>query len=460
MGRGVDTPGIALARDYIAREFQNYGLLPGGDNGRYFQRLDVATSVEVREPSAAALEKSAGLKLQADWIPLGLSFSGTVEAGLVFAGYGITARDYDYDDYAGIDVKDRIVLVLRYEPPPKNADSPFRKFPLPSRYATLQSKISNAREHGAAGLILADLSPMPGQDELISLRRSMGRSRNDLISVQIRHEIVERRLQAEGLSLRELKDKIDREEKPASVAIPSVRATLTVKLENITRPADNVVAVLPGSDAKLKQENIVIGAHYDHIGLGHFGTGNSKTEGEIHHGADDNASGTAVMMSVAARLSRERPPRTVVFVAFTGEELGLHGSRYFADHPPFPIASTRAMVNLDMVGRMRDNRLTAASVDSAKEFRELVGRAAGGLSVEMRPGGGSSDHVSFQRKKIPALHLTTGTHADYHRPSDTWEKLNIHGMAKISEMVLALARELAAAREGFTFIKVPSSRDG
>jgi len=166
------------------------------------------------------------------------------------------------------------------------------------------------------------------------------------------------------------------------------------------------------------------------------------------------------MMSVAARLSRERPPRTVVFVAFTGEELGLHGSRYFADHPPFPIASTRAMVNLDMVGRMRDNRLTAASVDSAKEFRELVGRAAGGLSVEMRPGGGSSDHVSFQRKKIPALHLTTGTHADYHRPSDTWEKLNIHGMAKISEMVLALARQLAAAGEGFTFIKVPSSRDG
>jgi len=462
MGRGVDTPGIALARDYIAQEFKSYGLLPGGDNGSYFQRLDVVTGVEVKEPSAAALDKSADLKLDADWIPLGLSGSGTVEAGLVFAGYGITAKDYGYDDYAGIDVKGRIVLVLRYEPPPKNGNSPFRKLPDASRYATLQAKVSNAREHGAAGLILVDLSPKQGQNELMALRRSQGRSQSDLISVQVRREVVERRLEAEGLSLAELKDKIDRAEKPASIAIPAVRASLTVKLEKITRPSDNVVAVLPGADPKLKQENIVVGAHYDHIGLGYFGTGNSNTEGRIHHGADDNASGTAVMMSVAAMLSRqgERPPRTVVFVAFTGEELGLRGSRYFVDHPPFPIAATRAMINLDMVGRMKDNQVTAASVDSAKEFRTLVGSAAKGLAVTMRPGGGSSDHVSFHRKEIPALHFTTGIHPEYHRPSDTWEKLNIQGMVKITDMILALVREIAAAKEGFTFVKVPSSRDG
>ncbi|HEY3306162.1 MAG TPA: M20/M25/M40 family metallo-hydrolase [Candidatus Binatia bacterium] len=462
MGRGVDTPGIALARDYIAQEFKSYGLFPGGDNGSYFQRLDVVTGVEVKEPSAAALDKGADLKLTTDWIPLGFSDSGTVEAGLVFAGYGITAKDYVYDDYAGIDVKGRIVLVLRYEPPPKNGNSPFRKLPEASRYATLQAKAANAREHGAAGLILVDFSPKQGQNELLSLRRSLGRSQDDLIAVQVRREVVERRLAAEGLSLAELKDKIDRDEKPASVTIPAVRASLTVKLGKITRPSDNVVAVLPGADPKLKQENIVIGAHYDHIGLGYFGTGSSKTEGQIHHGADDNASGTAVMMSVAARLGRmgERPPRTIVFVAFTGEELGLRGSRYFVDHPPFPTASTRAMINLDMVGRMKDDQVTAASVDSAKEFRALVGRAAEGLKVTMRPGGGSSDHVSFHRKEIPALHFTTGIHPDYHRPSDTWEKLNIQGMAKINDMLFKLAREIAAAKEGFTFVKVPSTRDG
>lgn len=461
-GRGVDTPGIALARDYIAQEFKSYGLLPGGDNGSYFQRLDVVTGVEVKEPSAAVLDKSADLKINADWIPLGLSGSGTVEASLVFAGYGITAKDYDYDDYAGIDVQGRIVLVLRYEPPPKNGNSPFRKLPQASRYATLQAKAANAREHGAAGLILVDLSPKQEQNELISLRRSLARSQNDLIAVQVKREVVERRLTAEGLSLGELKDKIDRDEKPTSITIPAVRASLTVKLEKITRPTDNVVAVLPGADPKLKQENIVVGAHYDHIGLGYFGAGNSNAEGQIHHGADDNASGTAVMMSVAAKLSRkdERPPRTVVFVAFTGEELGLRGSRYFVDRPPFPIAATKAMINLDMVGRMKDNLVTAASVDSAKEFRALVGRAAEGLEITMKAGGGRSDHVSFHGKEIPALHLTTGTHPDYHRPSDTWEKMNIQGMVKIADMVLSLTREIAAAKEGFTFVKVPSSRDG
>jgi Zn-dependent M28 family amino/carboxypeptidase len=460
-GRGVDTPGILLARDYIAREFKNYGLLPGGDNGGYFQRLDVVTGIEVKEPSAAALG-GRELELNADWIPLGLSGSGAVEAGLVFAGYGITARDYDYDDYAGIDVKGRVVLVLRYEPPPKDGNSPFRKFPQASRYATLQAKIANARERGAAGLILVDLSSGEGRNELISLGRSMGRSTNDLIAVQVKRAVVERRLEAEGLSLGELKNKIDSEEKPASRVVPALRAALTVKLGKIIRPSDNVVAVLPGADAELKRENIVIGAHYDHIGLGYFGAADANAEDRIHHGADDNASGTAVMLSVAARLSRtdERSPRTVVFVAFTGEELGLYGSRHFVDHPPFPIAATRAMINLDMVGRMRDNQITAAAVDSAREFRALVGRAADGLAVTMRPGGGSSDHVSFHRKEIPALHLTTGMHPDYHRPSDTWEKLNIHGMVRIDQMVFSLARELAAAKEGFSFIKIPSSRDG
>jgi hypothetical protein len=462
-GRGVDTPGIGLARDYIAREFKEYGLLPGGDNGGYFQRLEVVTGVEVREPSAASLEKTPQLALDADWLPLGLSASGTAEGELVFVGYGITAKEYGYDDYAGVDVTGKIALVLRYEPPPKNSDSPFRKQPQASRYAPLQAKVANAREHGAAGLILVDLSaPKEGQRELIPTWRSLARGADNLIAAHIRRAIVEQRLQAAGLSLTELKDKIDREEKPSSIAVPSVTAALTVKLEKITRPTDNVVAILPGADPKLKQENIVVGAHYDHLGLGRFGSTDASAEGQIHHGADDNASGTAVMMSLAARLSRlpERPPRTIVFVAFTGEELGLHGSRFFVNHPPFPLGSIKAMINLDMVGRMKDNRITAAAVDSAKEFRDLIGRAAQGLDITMRAGGGSSDHASFYGKEIPALHFFTGMHPDYHKPSDTWDKLNIQGMVKVSDLVFALVREIAAAKEGLTYVKVPPSRGG
>ena len=460
MGRGVDTPGIVMARDYIAQEFKSYGLVPGGDNGTYFQRLEVVTGVEAREPSAARLGKDPALALGEDWNPIGFSASGTAEAEVVFAGYGITTKDYGYDDYAGINVTGKIALVLRYEPPPKDDKSPFRAQPQASRYAPLQAKVSNARDHGAIGMILVDLSPKEGQKELITVRRLYsGRSQNNIVAAQIRREIVEQRLQAEGVSLGELKTKIDREENPSSIAIPSLRAALTVTLEKTTRPTDNVVAVLPGADAKLKPENIVIGAHYDHLGLGHFGTNDSSTEGQIHHGADDNASGTAVMMSAAARLSRspDRPPRTIVFVAFSAEELGLHGSRYFVAHPPFPIGSTKAMINLDMVGRMKDNQLTAGAVDSAREFPGLISRAAQGLDVTMKQGGGRTDHVSFYEKEIPAVHFSTGNHPDYHRPSDTWDKLNIQGMAKVSDTVVSLVREIAAAKEGLTF-KMPSPR--
>ncbi len=465
-GRGVDTPGIDLARDYIAGEFKRYGLAPGGDGGRgYFQRLEVTTGVEMAGPNNAVLGKEPPLVLDTDWSPLGLSASGTAEGELVFAGYGITAQDYAYDDYAGLDAKGKIVVVLRYEPPPKNGDSPFRASPRASRHATLQAKAANARAHGAAGLILVDLAPREGRKELISLRRTMDGSEGDLIAVQIGREIVERRLQDAGLSLRELKGEIDREEKPHSTPIPSLRAVLTVALKKIVRTTDNVVAVLPGSDPKVGRQNIVIGAHYDHLGLGHYGSMDPGAEGQIHNGADDNASGVAVMLSLAARLARAPapPPRTIVFVAFTGEELGLYGSKHFVEHPPFPLASTRAMINLDMVGRMKDNKVTVASVDSAKEFRALLeraGRAAGGLNVEMKPRGGATDHVSFYNKQVPAVHFYTGMHPDYHRPSDKWEKLNIEGMARVGDMVLSLVNEIAAAGEGLTFVKLPSSRDG
>jgi peptidase M28-like protein/PA domain-containing protein len=461
MGRGVETPGIERARDYIEAEFKHLGLAPGGDRGTYFQRLEVVTGVEVRAPTAANLD-TTDLTLDRDWTPLGLSASGAVRANLVFAGYGITAKDYDYDDYAGLDARGKIVVVLRYEPPPKNSNSPFRNPPASSRYATLASKAANAREHGAAGLILADLSPKEGQKELIPTRRSLGRSEADLIVAQIRREIMERHLQAAGLSLSDLKRKIDEEEKPHSIAVASAAASLSVTLAKISRPTDNVVAILPGADPRLKQENIVIGAHYDHLGLGFYGALDPSAEGTVHNGADDNASGTAVMLVLAARLSRlpVAPPRTIVFVAFTGEELGLYGSRYFAAHPPFPITATKAMINLDMVGRMKDNKVIVFSVDSAKEFREMLRRATEGLDVEMRPGGGRTDHVSFYNQGIPSLHFYTGTHSDYHRPSDTWEKLNVEGMTKVADAVFTLANELAATKQALTFVKVPSGREG
>jgi hypothetical protein len=460
-GRGVDTPGIKLARDYIAREFAKYGLRPGGDNGSYLQGFEVATGVTVKQPSLLAFGKQPPLGLNEEWVPLGLSGSGKVEADLVFAGYGITAKDYGYDDYAGIDAKGKIVLVLRYEPPPKDEKSPFQKAPRYSNHATLRAKASNARDHGAVGMILVDLNQSGNeQKELISTLTSLWRGDNSLIAAQVKRGPIEKWLARQGISLKFLKEKIDRDGKPASQPLPAVQVALQVSLEEIRQRTENVIGVLPGSDPALKDESIVIGAHYDHVGFGHYGTRDSHTSGQIHYGADDNASGTAVLLQLAERLSRAqpKPARSVVFIAFSAEELGLHGSRQYVNSPPMPLSSTKAMVNLDMVGRLRDNRLTVFGTRSAQGLSGIVLEEAQklGLQVTESDGIGRSDHLSFYNKKIPALHFFTGSHADYHRPGDTWEKLNVEGMAKVTELVRLIAEKIANRKEPMSFVGLPS----
>ena len=460
-GRGVETPGIKLARDYIAREFAKYGLRPGGDKGSYLQGFDVATGVTVKQPALMAFGKQAPLRLNEEWVPLGLSGSGKVEGDVVFAGYGITAKDYGYDDYAGIDAKGKIVLVLRYEPPPKDEKSPFQKAPRYSNHATLRAKANNARDHGAVGMILVDLNYSGDeQKELLSTLSSLWRGGNRLIAAQVRRGAIEKWLEWQGISLKSLKEKIDREEKPASQPLPAVQAALEVNLEEVRQRTENVIGVLPGSDPTLKDENIVIGAHYDHVGFGHYGARDSHTSGQIHYGADDNASGIAVLLHLAERLSRAqlKPARTVVFVAFSGEELGLHGSRQYVNSPTVPLSSTKAMFNLDMVGRLRDNRLTVFGTRSAKELSGIVLEEAQklGLQVSESDSIGRSDHMPFYNKKIPALHFFTGSHPDYHRPSDTWEKLNVEGMAKVTELVRGIAEKIANRKEPMSFVSLPS----
>ena len=460
-GRGVDTPGIKLARDYIAREFALYGLIPGGDKGTYFQSFEAVTGVAVKQPTTLAFGNESTLKVEEDWTPLGLSTSGQIAADVVFAGYGITVKDYGYDDYAGIDVKGKIVLVLRYEPPPKDDKSPFRKAPRYSSHATFRAKANNARDHGAVGMILVDLQPLrEGAPEIISTRSSFSRSDNGVIAAQVKREIVERRLLTQGISLSELKERIDRDEKPTSMALPGLTVSLAVTLEPMRQRTENVIGILPGSDPNLKDETIVIGAHYDHLGFGHFGTLDSSSEGQIHHGADDNASGTSGLLRVAQLLTRSipKPNRTVIFAAFSGEELGLLGSRHYVDHPTMPLQSTKAMLNLDMVGRLRENRLTVFGTRSAAELGGIVSQEAQSLGLQITESDsvGRSDNMSFYNKKIPALHFFTGSHPDYHRPSDTWDKVNADGMVKVSDLVLATAKRLANVKETLNFVSLPS----
>ena len=458
-GRGVGTAGIATARDYIAAEFAKYGLLPGGDNNSYLQRFDVAVGVRVKQPSSLALGEGPTLKLEEDWLPLGLSSSGNVRGDAVFAGYGITAKDYGYDDYAGIAVKGKIVIVLRYEPPPKNDQSPFQKSPDYSPYAALRTKANNAREHGAIGMILVDMDNRTNATELMSLRSSLWRTGSSLVAAQIKRQAAESWFVAQGVSLKLLKEQIDREEKPASLKLTGASLSLQVTLEEERERAENVVAILPGRDSSKAQEYLVIGAHYDHLGLGYYGAREQNAAGMIHHGADDNASGTSVLLHVARRLSQiePKPPRSIVFVAFSAEELGLHGSRHFIESWP-RIGPVTSMINLDMVGRLREERLTIFGVRSAPPFETIVVNAAKQLSLQtnLADGVGPSDHLSFYNKRIPVLHFFTGSHSDYHRPGDTWDKLNYTGMSQIGDLVLGSALAIAALPDRPNFVSLPS----
>jgi hypothetical protein len=463
-GRGVDTPGIKLARDYLAAEFARAGLRPGGDDGSFFQPFDVAVGVTVNQPSSLTLDQNAPLELNTDWIPLGLSKSDNVDGELVFAGYGITAKENGYDDYADLNVKGKIVLILRYEPPRKDEKSPFKTPPEYSVHAALRTKANNARDHGAVGMILVDLNhDNEQQPELLSTNNSLWRGGNSLVAAQVRREVLRKWLDARGVSLRDLKEKIDRTGKPGSMSLPGALARLQVTLKENHERAENVVGILPGADPDLKDQRVVIGAHYDHLGFGHFGALDRQAEGKIHPGADDNASGTAVLLELARRLAKlpVRPDRTIVFAAFSGEELGLYGSRHFIEHTD-AISAIKAMINLDMVGRLRENRVTVFGARSGENLSDLVLRNARGLGLDITDSNdiGRSDHMSFYSKKIPVIHFFTGTHEDYHRATDTWEKLNIEGMAKISDLVLVTALEIGNRKEPIRFVSLPARPGG
>jgi Peptidase family M28/PDZ domain len=309
-------------------------------------------------------------------------------------------------------------------------------------------------------MILVDLNHSGDEKELLSTRNTLWRGDNNLIAAQVRRGVIENWLSAQSIALAPLKEKIDRQEKPESHELSTARVTLQVTLEEVQQRTENVVGILPGSDPVLKDQNIVLGAHYDHVGLGHYGTRDAGAEGKIHYGADDNASGTAVLLELAKQLSRSqpKPARTIVFVAFSGEELGLHGSRRYVNHPPLSLASTQAMLNLDMVGRLRNNRITVFGTRSAQELSAIVLEEAQKLGLEVRESDsvGRSDHMSFYNKKIPALHFFTGSHPDYHRPGDTWEKLNIEGMVKVTDLVDRVVQKVANAKEPLHFVSLPS----
>lgn len=412
-GREVATAGARCAADYLASRFREIGLEPAADDGTYFQgfAVRVGTSAGPNNVLAAGDERYPAGEA---WIPLGYSGSAEVQAELAYGGRGIHApgaSDGELPSGVEEDFQDRIVVLEAGE-----ADGG-------SLHADPHFRATVAAGRGAAGviLLLPEGSTLP--DPASELRGPM-----DVPVAAVRGSAAER---------------------VRGAARSGATATLRTDVSPRTAEARNVVALLPGTNPDLRDEWIVVGAHYDHLGLGGQGSLAPDRTGTVHNGADDNASGTAALVEAARLLQRRGGlARSVLFVAFTGEEKGLWGSTHYVREPLHPLDRTVAMINLDMVGRLGDDALTIYGTGTAEEWPDLLERAADALDesipvTQVPDGSGPSDHASFRTAGVPALHFFTNTHPDYHRPEDDWEKVDAEGLDRVTGLLAEVTRHLA-----------------
>ncbi|MGH7409031.1 MAG: M28 family peptidase, partial [Candidatus Methylomirabilales bacterium] len=373
-GRASGTPGGERAAAYIAAEFARAGLTPGGEGGSYFQPFEVITGIRLGPANALHFDglpapPTPSPVVGQDFIPLSFSTEGSVEGEILFVGYGITAPELGYDDYAGRDATGKVVLVMTHEPRERDEGSPFRR-PEAYRHTEARTKVTTAREHGAVAVLLVrdPINHRDEPEELIGLRGASS-SRSSLLAVNLTTALADRLLAAAGKRLADLQTAIDASLAPQSLSLPGVRVRLSVDLIREKGRAVNVVGLLPGRDAALRETAVVLGAHYDHLGRGGEASLNPAAFGAIHPGADDNASGTAAVLGLArAFAAAGGAPRTLVFAAFAGEEMGLLGSSFYTKQPPIPLEKTVAMLNLDMVGRLRDRKVLVGGVETAREW--------------------------------------------------------------------------------------------
>ena len=488
-GRGDGTPELNRAADYIAARFSRFGLKPAGDDDTYFQNFMLTVGAKLGTKNLLVYESGDSrrtLAINQDFIPFSFSQDTTLHAPLFFAGYGITAPEYRYDDYQGADVKGKVVIVLRHEPQENDEKSVFAGKQL-TVYSDIVNKAINARNHGAVGMILVnDVGNHPGEpDELVKFGTLAGPEDVGVAVIQVATGVADEWLKPSGHTLDELRQAIDKDLSNHSFALsPAASVAATVDVERIRKQVANVVGVLPGSDPALAGQAIVIGAHYDHLGLGEQYSLAPRQIGQIHHGADDNASGTSGVLELADFFAHlpARPKHTIVFITFAGEELGLLGSSYYAAHPEFPLDRTTAMINMDMIGRVSKNRLYVGGTGTSPGFKRLVEDAnqtlpqptpvsaasaseasshpassnqAQGFELSYSASGyGASDQTSFTVHNIPVLFFFSGLHSDYHKPSDTWDKIDAPAGARVLELVAGVTESLDQLTEKPQYVRV------
>jgi len=452
-GRGAGTKGLARAEHMIAKRYKELGLDPAGTKG-YAQSFSVITGARLKSNNHLKVENAGAksdLKINQDFAPFSFSASGQVAAPVVFAGYGATADEFQYDDYAGLDVKDKIVVVLRYEPSGFAAKGGHQGL---TQHSQLITKAINARNHGAKAVVVMNGKLGDGEEDLLTRFGSVSGPENvGIVFVQVKNSAAEAWLKAAGKSLSDLQQQINSTTKPASLALPeSLRLSLHIDIETTRATVNNVLAWLPGQS----DEYVIVGGHYDHLGRGNFDSLAPSQIGQIHPGADDNASGAAGVLELARLLAPERGQlkRSILFMNYAGEELGLLGSAAWVKDPTRPLAKAVAMINMDMIGRIKDDKVYIGGVGTGSTFKSVLDQAQKKtpFKIEYSAGGyASSDHTSFVAKKIPVLFFFSGLHSDYHKPSDTWDKINAPSAARLLDMVGSVVLQLASAQDAPAF---------
>jgi hypothetical protein len=455
-GRGEGTKGLVRAEHVIADRYKSLGLEPAGKKG-YLESFTVTTGSKLHGKNSFILTNAStyrALSLNQDYVPFSFSASGSVNAPIVFTGYGVTAEEFNYDDYAGLDVKDKVVLILRDEPLGFIAKTNHQG---PTGHAQLISKAINARNHGAKAIILINGKLANGEEDLLTRFGSVSGPENvGILCAQIKNSAADAWLQPLGKSLKDLHEQINSATKPASFAFPSAQAAmLTISIQTTRATVNNVLAYLPGKT----DEYVILGAHYDHLGRGNFDSLAPSQIGQIHPGADDNASGTAGLLELARLLApiKGQLQRGILFASFAGEELGLLGSAAWVKEPTKPLDKAVAMLNMDMIGRIKDNKIYIGGVGTGSTFQKVLDAAKDDshLQFEISPGGySSSDHTSFVVKQIPVLFFFSGLHSDYHKPSDTWEKIDPQSAARLLNVVATATVDIASEPQKPAFITV------
>jgi Zn-dependent M28 family amino/carboxypeptidase len=443
-GRLPGTSGSKKAIRYIEKEWKASGVIPAGEKG-YRQSFEFTSGISLSGYNRFKInETRKTFRVKKNFMPLGFSGTGLFNASVVFAGYGFGVEDsVAWNDYDDIDVAGKWALIFRGSPDGSQPHSAF------ADHMPLRKKYMTARDHNAAGVLFVNPYDDNDLEELLPLRVSSSARAGTIPAIHISQEIAQQLL-PQNTTLKDLQDKLDNNRSSISFDL-NVSISATIGLRTKKSRGTNILGFIPGDGSS--DEIIIVGAHLDHLGYGGKGSGSLQPDkNAIHNGADDNASGIAGLIELAEKLANNPKPlkKDVLFIAFDAEEKGLLGSKHFVNNSVINLENVAAMLNMDMIGRLKDSSLTVGGTGTSPLFEPLLDSLQNVHKLKIsysKEGFGPSDHSSFYIKDIPVLFFFTGTHEDYHKPSDDWEKINPAGEQKILELIYDVAAYIGAQDE-------------